>query len=471
MLKKFLSVQSIFLFIIAACLLLVAETIQINQKKTRTVEPDTLTRILQRGTLRVITNTNAYSFYPYKGQPMGFEYFLAKRFADSLGVDLEIITPGASRMLNFLEKDQGDMIAGSGSLSHTDRKMLRFSKPYSSIRQQLVHHRLIFEVDDVTGLAGKTIHVRQNSPSHERLQELQNQGIDFEIAAHDELTEEDLIREIQSREIKYAVVNSNIGLINKRYYPDIILGLPISQEKSLAWAVRKKDTALLEAIDRFLEIAEIKNLLLKISASYYGKLDYFDYYDIKTFHDRIKTRLPEHRDFIEQESENNGFDWRLIAAMVYQESHFDPWAESHTGVKGLMQVTTETAIEMGIGDRFDPKQSVRAGIQYLSKLYRRFSDLPDPHQRILFALASYNVGYGHVRDAQKIAEAIGMSKNTWSSLKAALPLLTQSRYYKTTEYGYARGYEPVHYVDKILTYYDILKYKSVFSSRNQGPES
>ena len=149
----------------------------------------------------------------------------------------------------------------------------------------------------------------------------------------------------------------------------------------------------------------------------------------------------------------------MIAAVVYQESHFNAMAESRTGVRGLMQVTKATAKQMGIENRLHPEQSLEAGIKYLDIQYKKFKEINNDHQRLLFALASYNVGYGHIRDAQKIAEAQGLDKNKWASLKQTLPLLVKRKYYQKTKYGYARGREPVKYIENILIYYDILKQK------------
>ena len=150
----------------------------------------------------------------------------------------------------------------------------------------------------------------------------------------------------------------------------------------------------------------------------------------------------------------------MIAAVVYQESHYNPWATSRTGVRGLMQVTADTAKEMGIDNRLHPEQSLRAGIKYLHKLYQRFDEIEDHHQRLLFALASYNIGYGHVRDAQILAKNQGWKENRWASLEKTLPMLTKVRYYRTVRHGYARGWEPVHYIKRILAYYDILRQKA-----------
>ena len=161
------------------------------------------------------------------------------------------------------------------------------------------------------------------------------------------------------------------------------------------------------------------------------------------------------------ESYKYGLDWKLVAAVVYQESHFNPNAKSFTNVRGLMQVTSAAAAEMGIKNRLNPKQSIKAGIKYLDKMVRKFDYLEDEYEQLLFGLASYNVGYGHVKDAMEIAKNFGLDETRWQNIKTTLPLLSKSKYYKKTKYGYARGWEPVHYVKRVLTYYDILKQKQL----------
>ena len=194
---------------------------------------------------------------------------------------------------------------------------------------------------------------------------------------------------------------------------------------------------------------------------YYENTEEFDVYELKKFHHRIQTLLPEYKKFIMEESEKYGLDWRLVAAVVYQESHFNPHAKSITNVQGMMQLTHATAEEMGVENRLNPNQSIRGGIKYLDKMYQKFSHIKDDYQQMLFALASYNIGYGHVLDALQIAEEKGLDLNKWQTLKTTLPLLSRSRYYKNTRHGYARGKESVQFVERVLTYFDILKQKTI----------
>jgi membrane-bound lytic murein transglycosylase F len=256
------------------------------------------------------------------------------------------------------------------------------------------------------------------------------------------------------------VADSNIASLNRRYYPDIRMAFPIEEKQVLAWAVKKGQKALLHEINIFFEEMRHRGSFAKIHQKYYGDAEIFDYVDLKKFHRRLETRLPRYREMIRRAAAVHGFDWRLIAAMVYQESHFDPRAQSHTGVRGMMQLTRETARELNITDRLDPEQSVRGGVRYLRRLYDRFQGTQDP-DRLLMALASYNVGHGHVMDARKLARRQGLNPDSWAALRQVLPLLRYPKFYRQTRHGYCRGTEPVRYVDRIMTYYDILKREAI----------
>lgn len=420
-----------------------------------------LKQIQKRGTIRMITTNNATSYYTYRDSPMGFEYDLAKAFADYLGVTLEVIVPEWDKMFELLNSGQGDFIAAGITITEQREQIALFSDPYMSVQQKFIHHKLKFGIKNIEQLAGKTIHVRKGTSYQERLEEIKASGIDLNIQLLDDVATEEIIKMISEKRIKFTIADSSIALLNRRYYPDIKIGLPIQEEEYLGWAVKKSKSnkVLRDQINQFFEMAEETGSLGKIYEKYYGNVEIFDYFDLKKFHERIKTRLPKYKKIIKTESEKYGFDWRLIAAMAYQESHFNARAKSRTGVRGLMQVTLATAKQMGIKNRLDPKQSVKAGVKFFNLMYKRFEDIPGPQQKKSFALAAYNVGYGHVRDAQVIALQQGMDINKWASLKKTLPLLSKRKYYKKTRHGYARGREPVHYVERILTYYDILRQK------------
>lgn len=462
------SINALFAYMVVACLALTIVCAEVKKSSKLFINRTTLHRIKNTGTLRMITAREVNSYEIYRGKPIGFEYEMAKEFAGYLNVRLEVLTPGWNQIYRFLEQDHGDFIAaGPGIIqnqnqeqSQNQKKYYTFSDPYMKVQQKIIHHKLIYDLPNLEALAGQTIHVRRGTAYQMRLEQIRLDGINLSIVLHDNTSTEELIQMVANREIKYTVADVTIASLYRRYHPEIALGIDISSEEPLGWAVRSNDPEFLNTVNDFLADIKSRGIKQKIYKKYYSNVEAFDYYDVKKFHQRIDTRLPKYQDIIKRESQKYGFDWRMIAAVVYQESHYNPWATSRTGVRGLMQVTMETAKEMGIENRLHPEQSLRAGIKYLHMLYQRFDEIEDHHQRLLFALASYNIGYGHVRDAQILAKNHGWNKNRWASLEKTLPMLTKVRYYRTVRHGYARGWEPVHYIKRILAYYDILRQKT-----------
>ncbi len=422
-----------------------------------------LYKIKKTKEISVITRNNANCYYIYRNEPKGFEYDLAKAFSDYLDVDLKVKTEDWNNMFQAINKGKGDFIASQLTITNPRKEKVAFSDPYMQVQQQVIVHRRNRKITQLEDLTDRSVHVRKGTSYELRLKELSKErNLDINIITYKDIPTEELIRKVAQQKIKITIADSNIALLNRRYYPNIRIAFPITEEQNLGWAVKKSNKALLNKINDFFEHIKENGDFAKIYERYYAHVHIFDYVDIQKFHQRICTRLPKYNTLIMKTAQKYGFDWRLIAAIIYQESHFNPKATSYTGVKGLMQVTLTTAKEMGISNRLDPKQSVKAGVKYLKKLYNRWDEIKG-RNRLLFALASYNIGYGHVRDAQQIAKQKGLNPHKWSSLEKTLPLLRIKSYYKNTRYGYARGTEPIRYVRRVLTYYDILKKKAVYA--------
>ena len=453
--KKFYLKYFILINLTGLMFLFIYFTVLIHNKTTG------LKRVKKTGVLRLITNESLNTLYYYKGKPTGFEYDLSKEFADFLNVDLEIITPEWNNMFSCLEQNKGDFIAAGLTITKKRLAKLKFSIPYMTIQQHVVHHKMVFGPDNIDDLTFRTIHIGKGTSYHSRLEDIKKSGINFSYILHDNIATEDLIQMVSKREIKFTIADSNIAYLNQKYYPDIKIGIPIQRKESLAWAVSKNNSQILEQINLFFLHANETGLLEKLYNKYYANIKDTDPFDLKKFHQRILTRLPRYKKTIIDESGKYGFDWKLVAAIMYQESHFNPNAKSFTNVRGLMQVTSATAKEMGIDNRINPSQSIKAGIKYLDKMVKKFDYIKDEHERLLFGLASYNIGFGHVKDAMDIGYKMGFKENKWQHLRTVLPLLSKNEYHKNTRYGYARGWEPVQYIDRILTYYDILKQKEI----------
>lgn len=423
-------------------------------------EGSAVDKIRKTGEIAVLTRNNAHCYYNYRGQPMGFEYDMAKEFSNYLGVELKIVTPSWDGLLEKLKNKEGDIVAASLTITPSREADVDFSESYLNVQQQVILRADNHRIKRIEDLNGEEIHVRKGTSYQERLTELKEDGLDIQITTYEDIPTEELIGMVVTKEIEITVADSNIALLNRRYYPDIKMAFPLEESQDYGWAVKKGEDELLNEINKFFTQIKEDGTFQKIYEKYYAYVEIFDYFDLKKYHQRIDTRLPKYKDIIKQASEQYEFDWRLIAAMIYQESHFNPNARSHTGVKGLMQLTIETAKEMGVKNRRDPEASIMGGVKYLKRLYDLFEEAKDP-DRMLIALASYNVGRGHVLDAQGIAKDQGLDPNSWASLVETLPLLRNPTYYKKSRYGYCRGTEPVRYVKRILTYYDILKREAI----------
>ncbi|MFH1122914.1 MAG: membrane-bound lytic murein transglycosylase MltF, partial [Pseudomonadota bacterium] len=423
------------------------------------IKKDGLDAIKESGYITLLTRNNPHCYYIYRNKPMGFEFDLAKAFSEYLGVELRWTTTTLEGFIEGLRTNKGHFVAAGMSISPSQADLIDVSNGYLAVSQQVIVHLNNYQIRKIEDLQGRTIHVRRGTSYESTLNELSEKGIGFQIKLYDETPTEELIRMVAEKEIEVTVAYSNVALLNRRYYPDVKIAFPLGEARELRWAVNKGHKPLLNTINAFFEKIKEDGTFLKIYEKYYANVEDFDYVDLKKYHIRLESRLPKYRPLIQETAKRHGFDWRLIAAMVYQESHFDPAAVSFTGVAGIMQLTQDTAGEVGIENRRDPEQSIVGGVRYLKKIYDQFDDAKNP-DRLFIALASYNVGRGHILDAQEIAKQQGLEPNSWSALEQVLPLLSYRKYYKKTKNGYCRGREPVRYVNNIRTYYDILRRKA-----------
>jgi membrane-bound lytic murein transglycosylase F len=271
---------------------------------------------------------------------------------------------------------------------------------------------------------------------------------------------EELIQQVATGQIDFTIADSNIALLNQRHYPGAVMALAVNEQQVLGWAVHPKARHLKNKINAFFNSIKENGRFDELYNKYYGGITSVDYVDLKAFHRNIKKRLSRYSPFIKAAAKEHGFDWRLIAAQAYQESHLNPRAKSRAGARGLMQLLPSTARSLDVTDIYNPVENINGGVRYLKKLYNRF-DQADDNNRLLIALAAYNVGQGHVQDARKLARKKKLDPNQWESLAETLPLLRYRKYYKHAKYGYCRGTEPVKYIKQIMIYYDILKRQGI----------
>ena len=421
----------------------------------------TLHKILKAGQMTVITRNTPHCYYLYRGEAMGFEYELAREFADYLGVELNVkIVDNWKKMIPELKKGHAALIAAGITITPKRQKRVAFSDGYMDIQQHIISHRNRPKIKNIEDLSGKTIHVQTSTAYQERLEELRRQGIDFTIELHKNLLTEELIQQVAEGDIDLTVADSNIALLNQRHYPRVVIAGAINGLQPLGWAVHPEAYQLREKINSFFKTIKENGRFDEIYDKYYGDIESFDYVDLRAFHRRIKSKLSRYSPFIKAAAKKHGFDWRLIASQIYQESHLDPWAKSHAGAKGLMQLLTRTARSLKVSDIYNPVDNINGGVQHLKNMYDLY-DGAKGEDRMMIALAAYNVGQGHIQDARNLAIKKNLNPDSWEALSKTLPLLRYRKYYKKAKYGYCRGTEPVIYVKQIMIYYDILKRQGI----------
>lgn len=414
-----------------------------------------LSRIIERGYVTVGTLFGSTSYYIGAEGPTGFEYELAQKYADYLGVELKVV-PSYSLDELFLMLDSGEVDLLAAGLTVTPNRVAQynFSPSYNSISQKLVFKQGKDRPRNFEQLDGKLL-VTANSSHVENLESLQLQNPSLTWQESAELDIEELLLQVLAESIDYTIIDSHTLAVSRRYYPEISIGFTVQDEQPLAWALSKNgDDSIFASTIEFFGQVHHDGTLLALDDKYYGHVEQFNYVDTRLFIQAVEQKLPQYRHLFEKYGQE--MDWRLLAAISYQESHWEPHARSYTGVRGMMMLTLPTAKQMGIKSRLDAEQSVRGGAKYFKQMFDRMpARVPHP-DRLWFALASYNVGLGHLNDARAITKKQGGDPDRWVEVKARLPLLKQKKYYKHTRYGYARGDEPVNYVENIRRYYDTL---------------
>lgn len=411
--------------------------------------------VLDAGVLKVGTTYGLTTYYNGATGPVGFEYELAEGFAGYLGVKLEVFPYyNLNDLLPQLADAHLDMIAAGISVTPERHRRFKFGPGYQRVSEKLVFKQGKEWPRAIKDLKGKLV-VASGSSHHESLLRLQQDNEQLTWQETDDSDMEELLEMVLDEELDYTIADSNILALMRRRYPELSIGFSISPEQDISWAVNKdRDDSLLSALIEYFGIIQNNGILAALEDKYFGHVRLFNYVDTREYIKSSKKILPKFKPWFVQYS--GDLDWRLLAAMSYQESHWRPKATSYTGVRGMMMLTLATAKELGIASRLDPEQSIKGGAKYLTKLLKRIPDRITYPDRLWFALASYNVGLGHLEDARVLTDRQGANPDMWVDVKIRLLQLRQKKYYKTTRYGYARGNEAVAYVDNIRRYYDTL---------------
>ena len=428
------------------------------KKQSQLVYKDDLTGIKNRQVLRVLTRNNAATYFVWRGQFLGFEYDLMKRFADTHGLHLEMVVPNRwGDLIPTLNAGGGDLIAASMTITDARRKQgVEFTSPYNLVTEELVGRASEPELKDAKDLAGRTVVIRKSSSYWSTMQQLIDDGIDFRLeAAPDNMETEEIISRVASGEYDLTVSDSHILSVELIWRSDIKPVLTLNGPVAHGWAVREDSPKLLAALNEFLE------------KEYRGRFYNYVYGKYFKNSDRILDHVASHQEHaakgnispydaqVQKYAEEYGFDWALIVAQMYQESRFDPQAESWAGARGLMQILPTTGELFGVQDLHAVDTSIHTGVRYLAWLQERFEPDLTVQDRMWFTLAAYNAGLGHVRDARILARKMGWNPDRWfNNVDRAMLLLSRRSFYQLATHGYARGKETVDYVRQIRDRYN-----------------
>ncbi|MDT8452003.1 MAG: membrane-bound lytic murein transglycosylase MltF [Gammaproteobacteria bacterium] len=419
-----------------------------------------LSTIKESGTLIVLTRNAPTTWYIGRdGESTGIEHDMAEAFAAYLGVKAEFrVKATVPEILEALVQGEGDLAAAGLTIFEERKQRFRFGPAYQDVTQQVVCRRDNVQPEDVESLIGLNIEVLADSSYARRLQTLKLiQYPELEWTETEDKTTEQLMQDVWERKLDCTVADSNIVDINRRYFPELIAPMNLSKSQSLGWAMPQQSKPLQAEVSKWFQQFHDNDHLASLLERYYGFFEAFDYVDIQTYLRRIDDRFPQHQEYFRLAAEKYNVPYSVLTAQGYQESHWNAKAISPTGVRGIMMLTLNTARTVGVKNRLDPKQSIFGGADYLSRMMNRFSEEVTGEDRIWLALAAYNIGRAHMHDAQTLARKQGLSPHHWRDIKQVLPLLAQKKYYKDLKYGYARGTEPIRYVQRIREYQHVME--------------
>jgi len=420
--------------------------------------PNQLEQVLQRGSLTMLTRNGASSYYLGGDGPTGPEYALVREFADYLGVNLGIEVVAASNQLaGMMTQRKGDLIAANLARTPEREQQFNFGPDYLETATMVVYRRGQPRPRSLEDLAGLKIMVIAGSSYENALENASRDIPGLEWEPRSDVGMESLLLAVSDGAIDATLVDSNIHKLNGHYYPRVAVAFTLPGTLPLAWAFPPgPDDSLAREAHAFAQQEGHEERLQAIKNAFYLHENRLDRVGMFQFLQQVRDRLPPLLPLFQEVATAHDLDWRLLAAIGYQESHWSTEATSYTGVRGVMMLTRRTARQVGVADRLDPRQSIEGGAQYFLQLRNRIPErIPEP-DRSWMALAAYNMGMGHLEDVRVLTEKQGGNPDSWDDVRQRLELLSNEQWHQQTKYGYARGWEAKQYVENIRSYYDIL---------------
>ncbi len=417
-----------------------------------------LEKIKHDGVLTVLTRIDPTTYYKNADVYTGLEHDLVQLFAKHLGVKVKFIIPDTfSDILNNIATNTADIAAAGITVTPQRLQKMRFSPSYYQASEQVIYRSGNPRPKNADQLAGGIIEVTDGTSHVDTLAALKKTVPTLSWSVNSELDTNGLMYLVNEGLIDYTIADSNQALLIKRFYPELNIAFDLTKPRQLAWALSpSKDNSLFDEVTHFFERIKKDKTLAQLIEKHYGHADTLNYVDNCTFRQHRKSRLPLYQKHFAAAAKQYKIDWRLLAAIGYQESHWQDNAISPTGVEGIMMLTNDTADLLKIKNRKDPIQSIEGGARYFQQRIKLLDDTIREPDRTWLALASYNVGMGHIYDARLLTKQQGGDPNKWLDVKQRLPLLAEEKWHSKTKYGFARGNEPVQYVENIRGYYDLL---------------
>lgn len=392
----------------------------------------------------------------------GLEYDLAVLFAEYLGNDTQvkfIVADSIEKVIAAIINKQANIAAADLTVTKEREQLINFSLPYEDVQQQVIYNadETKNPVKTIKDLVSVHMVVPAATSFAERLEKLQQKEPGLMWEERKDMHSEKLLEEVASGGIDYTVADSHLVSVLQNYHPNLSVAFSLGEPEKIAWGFSKTGKPeLLKKANAFFTKIKKDGTLRNLIDRYHGNAKRLKPIDVKSYLSKSRTLLPKYKRLFQQAQEITGLDWRLLAAISYQESHWDTFNTSPTNVRGLMMLTEDTADRMGVTDRLDPKQSIPAGAKYISLMVDTIPDrVPEP-DRTYMALAAYNIGYAHVEDARVLAQRLKMNPDSWADVKKTLVMLNDPSYYVNAKYGYCSGGAPVIFVESIRSYHNIL---------------
>jgi membrane-bound lytic murein transglycosylase F len=412
------------------------------------------------GELRVVTRNGPLAFYRGADEmPEGPEYELARRFASELGVRLKIETVSSyAEIYAAITSGRAHLAAAALKVPTEPIAGVAFGPAYQKVREHLVYRRDSVRPGSLAEIGGADLEIAAGGAHADTLNFARQTLPDLVWVENSSSDTQSLLDEVADGSIDYTIADSTEFALAHDVHPDLRIAFDFPGGQSLAWAASARDPEFLSAIGGYFARVNGNGELAAIVQRYYGRAENLEFVGPRGFMRDMQSRLPLYKKWFEEAAEQSSQDWRLLAAIGYQESKWNPSAASAAGAKGLMQLTDETASATNVNNPGDARQSIFGGAKYFKQVYEKIpTHVPEP-DRTWFALAAYNIGYGHLEDARVLTQKAGRDPDSWQDVREFLPLLSQEYWYTQTENGYARGSEPVRYVDNVRGYRDLLEW-------------